>query len=119
MAIVKYRNQTGVLYAYNQTSVWDPVRKQSRSKREFLGRVDEETGEIIKSTGKRGRKPKEKDLDGEGKTSDYETLYREALARINALEKELETLSIYNEKLKAENMETRGKIHEIRRIIEE
>ena len=49
MAIVKYRNQSGTLYAYEQISEWDPVRRQSRSKRKLLGRVDEETGEIMTS----------------------------------------------------------------------
>ena len=47
MAIVKYKNQSGVTYAYESISEWDPVKKQSRPKRKYLGRVDPETGEII------------------------------------------------------------------------
>ena len=45
MSIVKYKNQSGVTYAYEQTSVYDPEKKQSRPKRKYLGRVDPETGE--------------------------------------------------------------------------
>ena len=55
MAIVKYKNQSGITYAYESISEWDPVKKQSRPKRRYLGRVDEETGEIIPTAGKRGR----------------------------------------------------------------
>lgn len=58
MPIVKYKNQSGIEYAYDQTSVYDPVRKQSRPVRKYLGRVDPETGEIISTKGKRGRPPK-------------------------------------------------------------
>ena len=58
IAIVKYKNESGIEYAYDQTSVYDPVKKQSRPVRKYLGRVDSETGEIISTKGKRGRPPK-------------------------------------------------------------
>ena len=38
-------------------SYWDEEKKQSRSKRRVIGKLDPETGETI-PTGKRGRKPK-------------------------------------------------------------
>ncbi len=48
MAIVYQTNKkTGVRYAYESVSFWDKERKQSRAKRVCIGRVDEETGEII------------------------------------------------------------------------
>lgn len=34
-------------YAYRSTSYWDPDKKAPRSTMEYLGRVDEATGEII------------------------------------------------------------------------
>ena len=61
MAILKYANQSGVVYAYESISEWDPEKKQSRSKRRCLGRVDPVTGEIIPTSGKRGRPAKKKD----------------------------------------------------------
>ena len=55
MAIVKYANQSGVVYAYESVSEWNPEKKQSRSKRKCIGRVDPDTGEIVPTSGKRGR----------------------------------------------------------------
>ena len=47
-------------YVYESISEWDSQKKQSRSKRKCLGRVDPDTGEIIPASGRRGRPPKEK-----------------------------------------------------------
>ena len=49
MACVVYQvdKRTGIKYAYSSESYWDKDKKQPRSKRTFLGRVDPETGEII------------------------------------------------------------------------
>ena len=72
MPIVKYKNQSGVTYAYEQTSSYDPDRKQSRPIRKYLGRVDPETGEIIPTAGKRGRPPK---AAGESKSDNSSSVY--------------------------------------------
>ncbi len=48
--------RSGLTYAYETTYVWDKEKKQSRSKRTLIGRVDEATGEIVPTDG-RGRKP--------------------------------------------------------------
>jgi hypothetical protein len=51
--IVYQTNQrTGVKYAYLSTSYWDKDKKAPRSTRKYLGRVDPETGDIIKGAGK-------------------------------------------------------------------
>jgi transposase len=56
-AIVKqFDKRIGVTYAYKSTSYWDKEKKQSRSKRELIGIVDPETGEI-KPTTKKKREP--------------------------------------------------------------
>jgi len=39
--------KTGIKYAYESTSYWDKEKKQPRSKRRYIGKVDPETGEII------------------------------------------------------------------------
>ena len=54
MAIVKYKNQSGVTYAYESISEWDPVKKQSRPKRKYLGRVDPKLGRSSLPLGKGG-----------------------------------------------------------------
>lgn len=56
MAITYNRDKrSGKTYAYETTYVWDKEKKQSRSKRTLIGRLDEETGEIVPTDG-RGRK---------------------------------------------------------------
>ncbi len=56
MAIVKHKDKrTGVTYVYESESYWDKEKKQPRSKRTLVGKLDEATGEII-PTGKSGRK---------------------------------------------------------------
>ncbi len=57
---ISYRKdkKSGITYAYECTSVWVPELKQARNHRKYLGRVDE-NGNIIPSTGKRGRPPKD------------------------------------------------------------
>jgi len=49
MSCIVYQTdkKTGVKYAYESISYWDKEKKQPRSTRKYLGRVDEETGEII------------------------------------------------------------------------
>ena len=47
--------ETGVKYAYESISYWDKDKKAPRSKRKYLGRVDPETGEIIKARKKHGK----------------------------------------------------------------
>jgi len=56
MSIVKHKDKrTGVTYVYESESYWDKEKKQPRSNRTLIGKLDEETGEII-PTGKSGRK---------------------------------------------------------------
>lgn len=43
----------GKPYAYEVTARWDKEKKQSRQKRTYLGRIDEETGEIVPKTAER------------------------------------------------------------------
>ena len=44
--------RSGITYAYESTSWWDKEKKQSRSKRTLIGRLDEETGEIVPTDGR-------------------------------------------------------------------
>ena len=54
--IVKhYDKKTGKTRAYESTPHYDPKTKQSRPKRKYLGTIDPETGELIPSSGRRGR----------------------------------------------------------------
>lgn len=97
MSLVRYTNKkTGVVTVYESTSHYDPVSKQSRPIRKYLGIEDPKTGELIPSSGKPGRKkgnhptPKTRS-DG----PDYKLLYEQQKkecamrdARIKELERQ-------------------------------
>ena len=69
MSIVIYTNQkNGCRYAYESTAQWDPVAKQSRPKRKYLGRVDE-NGNIIQSSHKRGGARVKKETEPEAEAA--------------------------------------------------
>ena len=56
MSIVKHTDKrSGVTYVYESESYWDKEKKQPRSKRTLIGKIDEVTGEVI-PTGKSGKK---------------------------------------------------------------
>lgn len=85
MAIIKqYHKDTDTTYVYESISYWDEEKKQSRSKRRVIGKLDPETGEII-PTGKRGRKPKEAADTHAGVPAELPQLYEDSQARIKEL----------------------------------
>lgn len=98
MSIVRYVNKkTGQVALYESTSHYDPETKQSRPIRKYLGTEDPETGKLIPSSGRRGRKKESDDSPSHSRKekpeADYrslaETLKKECMekdARIKALE---------------------------------
>ena len=53
MAVIHQMDRrSGITYAYESISTWDKEKKQSRSKRTLIGRVDEETREIVPTDGR-------------------------------------------------------------------
>ena len=106
MSIVRYTNKkTGTVTLYESTSYYDPVKKQSRPKRKYLGIEDPVTKELIPSSGKRGRKKgdtgavakERKDRQEEKQLLLIEELKRESSEkekRIKELEAENRTLRL-------------------------
>ncbi len=97
MSIVRYTNKkTGIVTLYESTSHYDPVTKQSRPIRKYLGIEDPETGKLIPSTGKRGRKGGiEKEPSKEKKTGpDYQLLYEQQ--KKECIEKDREIRELRN-----------------------
>ena len=85
MAIIKqYHKDTDTTYVYESVSYWDEEKKQSRSKRRVIGKIDPETGEII-PTGRRGLKPKEATVSPAAVPAELPQLYEESQARIKEL----------------------------------
>ena len=95
MSIVKHTDKrTGVTYVYESESYWDKEKKQPRSKRTLIGKVDEITGEIV-PTGKSGRKksPEEKlNTDSSSVITDQVASLAEKDALITQLKAEIRQL---------------------------
>ena len=82
MAIIKQHDKrSGITYAYESHSYWDPQKKMTRAKRKLIGRVDPETGDIIPTDG-RNRKKNEK--TEETSEQDYKKLYEKRLCKYEA-----------------------------------
>lgn len=107
MAIIKHKDKrTGVTYVYESESYWDKEKKQPRSKRTLIGKVNEETGEII-PTGKVGRK----------KTGSEEA----SPSEVNPISEQMELLEKKAEmikELKAENAALRKEKAEILKTLQ-
>ena len=85
MAIIKqYHKDTDTTYVYESTSYWDEEKKQSRSKRRVIGKLDPETGEVV-PTGRRGRKAKSTTSAPADEGTELARLYEESQARIREL----------------------------------
>lgn len=115
MAIIKqYHADTDTTYVYESTSYWDADKRQSRSKRRLLGKLDPETGEII-PTGSRGRKKKEVP---ESSTVLNNAATEEAQAKIRELTLALALKDSRIADLEKENRRLAGSLENIRRSLE-
>ena len=54
--------RSGITYVYESVSYWDKEKKQPRSKRTLIGRLDPTTGEIVPTDG-RGKRRAQKEAD--------------------------------------------------------
>lgn len=60
MHYVKSKDKrTGITYVYESESYWDKEKQQPRAHRKLIGKLDEETGQIVPTDG-RGRKRKDR-----------------------------------------------------------
>ena len=111
MAIIKqYHKDTDTTYVYESTSYWDESKKQSRSKRRLIGKVDPLTGETV-PTGKRGRKKKEQPVPGVEGLGD--AAIEELMGEIQGLQSALQEKTALVSKLEAENQALRNIIAKV------
>lgn len=87
MSISKsYNKQNGVTYVYEVIeNYWDKEKKQSRSKRKLIGKIDPATGEMV-PTSPRGRSKKSED------TADYKSLYEKTQKKLADKDKRIAEL---------------------------
>jgi len=105
MAIIKqYHKDTDTTYVYESVSYWDEEKKQSRSKRRVIGKLDPVTGEVI-PTGKRGRKSKNADT-AQGSEASDDTVIRNQ-EKIRELTLALSSKNTRIAELEKENRELR------------
>lgn len=103
MSIIKHKDKrTGVTYVYESESYWDKEKKQPRSKRTLIGKIDEETSEII-PTGKSGHKK----ADAKTPASDKEPMppITDQVRLLSEKDKEIQLLKAENRVLLRENQE--------------
>ena len=95
MSVVRYVNKkTGRVSLYESTSHYDPVAKQSRPIRTYIGYEDPVTGEFVQSSGKPGRKAKRNEPDAANPSGNayYKGKYEQALAELETQRKENQEL---------------------------
>ncbi len=97
--IYKENPHTHVKYAYESIPRYDPVSKQARPIKRYLGRVDPVTREVIPSSGRRGRIK-----ESEDRINPPEMLSRDYRERY---EKAMENNAILTEKLAASEQTVR------------
>jgi len=110
MALIKQTNKkTGITYVYESHSYWDKEKKQHRSDRKLIGKIDPETGEIVPT-----KKKKTADPAAEGSPDKMVEKLKEELA---AREAELQDQKEQIRTLKAEICTKEAKIRKISDII--
>ena len=93
-----YDKKSGKTRVYESTPHYDPVSKQSRPKRKYLGTLDPETGELIPSSGRRGRRPSSKNTTTNKescestKIQDLQRIISEKEKKIDSLNSEIKVL---------------------------
>ena len=101
--IKKLDKRSGVTYVYESESYWDKEKKQPRSKRKLIGKIDSQTGEIVPTGGRKGRKKEESEQILQTACTDGNTLkalaeQAEELCRkeeeISALKKQVMELTL-------------------------
>jgi hypothetical protein len=110
MSIVKLKDKrTGTTYVYDSESYWDKEKKQPRNKRILIGKIDEETGEMVPTDG-RGRKRKttvKKD------TGNDEPLISDFQKQLKAKETIIKQLTAENQQLKKNLSAVLESLHKI------
>ncbi|MDO4539118.1 MAG: hypothetical protein Q4B54_13220 [Coriobacteriales bacterium] len=98
--------RSGITYAYENKAWWDKEKGQSRSKRTLIGRVDQETGKIVPTSGTM-RKAAARKAE-EARRPRYKETCQEQLARADELAAKVEGLEARVAELEAELKSARG-----------
>ena len=109
-SIVYWTNKkNGHVYAYSSESYWDKEKQSPRSRRTYLGRVNLETGEIIKGT--RKAQAQAKDIKEKSLQDVENDVIRDLRGQVEQLKEE-------NSKLAAEVRKITAQYQRARRLAE-
>lgn len=112
MSIVRHKDKkSGSIRVFESTSHYDPVSKKSRPTKKYLGIEDPLTGELIPSSGRKGRRKKENPAEAQADSckkrsekdykplyEDYREKYEKSKLRADSLERENKRLYAQLEK---------------------
>ena len=118
MSIIhQYDNRVGVTYVYNVEDTYDNATGQTRSRRKLIGKLDQETNEVI-PTGKRGRPRKsspghDEDTDPSRMEEEWKTRF---LAEMQKKDDVIAALIKENNRLKGELDKAENTISSIRTL---
>ena len=119
MAIItQYHKDTDTTYVYESISYWDPDKRQSRSKRRCIGKIDPETGKTV-PTGKRGRKKKQGDSgsrEADGASAMLAEQLSQAREELSALKVNNANLASRLKKADAENRRLKAALGRIQSL---
>lgn len=87
--VKKIDKKSGTTYVYESESYWDKEKKQPRSRRKLIGKIDEATGEIV-PTGK--KRKQELSSVPEDADTDYRQLCQKQAEELQKKEKEISDL---------------------------
>ena len=99
MSFIVYRKnkKTGTVYVFEAESYRDPVTKKPKSKRTYLGRLDEETQTIIPKSAEPGRRNRAKSSSipeaAASSSSEAMSIIAQQRNEIECLKKEIEELN--------------------------
>ncbi len=119
MAIIKqYHKDTDTTYVYESESYWDPEKKQGRSRRKCIGKIDPETGEIV-PTGRRSRKKKDAEPDQSDSVNvkELREQYQAAQNEILAMRTEISELRAQLKDEQKKSLEAQKYLEQIREIL--
>lgn len=107
MTIVKIKDKRrGVTYVYEQDKgVYDPVKKQTRSHRVLIGKIDPQTGEVVPTRGWGKNRKK----GPEGGPSDWKSMLEEMRLRMDEMDREIAKLRIELAELRRETRSDKRK----------
>ncbi|MCM1412647.1 MAG: hypothetical protein NC305_19215 [Lachnospiraceae bacterium] len=116
MAIIKqYQKSTGTTYVYESESYWDKEKKQPRSRRKLIGKLDPETGETIPT----GRKRKKSGTENAASLPETDEAVETLRRKLSGLEEENGSLREKISALESQNMRLLDVLGQVRELVSE